>query len=53
MNDVEHYKHFFRNHKNLVIPKKNSKKNIFYYHFKNFIVTKKVKMRRYQISIDS
>jgi hypothetical protein len=30
--DIEHYKHFFRNHNNLVIPKKrkkNSKKIIF------------------------
>ncbi len=36
MYDVEHYKHFFRDHINLVIPKKrkkNSKKNIFFHQF--------------------
>jgi hypothetical protein len=29
--DVEHYKHFFRDHNNLVIPKKNKKKNNFFF----------------------
>jgi hypothetical protein len=32
--DIEHYKHFFRNHNNLVIPKKEKKfkkKNIFFF----------------------
>ncbi len=51
--DVEHYKHFFLDHINLVIPKKrkkNSKKKNFRYHFKNFIVIKKV--IRQQRSID-
>ncbi len=50
--DIEHYKHFFRDHNNLVIPKKKEKyfkKNIFHHH-QNFIFTSKVKRRR---SIDS
>ena len=39
--DVVHYKHFFRDQNNSVIPKKR-KKN-FHHHFKNFIVTKSSK----------
>jgi hypothetical protein len=43
--DVEHYKHFFRDHNNLVIPKKNKKikKKIFFFH-QNFTTRKKLKM---------
>jgi CRISPR/Cas system CSM-associated protein Csm4 (group 5 of RAMP superfamily) len=46
IDDVEHYKHFFRDHNNLVILKKEKKeKKIFFFpqHFKNVIVTSKVK----------
>ena len=49
--NVEHYKHFFRNHNNLVIPKKK-KKNNFHHRFKNVIVASKVIRRRQHISID-
>jgi hypothetical protein len=40
--DVEHYKHFFRDHNNLVILKK-IKKKIFFFHqnYKNFHDSKK------------
>ena len=46
--DVEHYKHFFRNHNNLVIPKKRKKisKIIISSSFENLIVTSKVIRRR-------
>jgi hypothetical protein len=52
--DIEHYKHFFRDHINLVIPKKEKKfkKKYFRYHFKNLIVTKKVIRKRQHISFD-
>jgi hypothetical protein len=45
--DIVHYKHFFRDHNNLVIlkkRKKNSRKNIFFDQYcKNVIITSKVK----------
>jgi hypothetical protein len=47
IDDVEHYKHFFRDHNNLVILKKEKKeKKIFFFpqHFKKFYNWKKLKM---------
>ncbi len=55
MYDIEHYKHIFRNHNNLVIPKKRKKiqKNNVRHRLKNLIVTSKVIRKRQQRSVDS
>jgi hypothetical protein len=47
--DVEHYKHFFRDHNNLVIPRKRKKiqkKNIFFSSiFQKFLEVEDEKMK--------
>jgi hypothetical protein len=42
--DVEHYKHFFRDHNNLVIPKKRKKekKNFFFINITKIFTTEKI-----------
>jgi hypothetical protein len=54
IDDVEHYKHFFRDHNNLVIPKKKKKrkkKNFFLSILQKFLQLKKYS--RWKINIQS